>query len=93
MVTNIFCSHVVIHSDCDEIISANAVKAARGLDRDGYRLRMRHFPFPIGSGERDRWLVHMTRAVDSVTEEGPVRSALLDYFRMAAEQMVNQPAG
>ena len=61
-------------------------------ERGHPRLRMRHFPFPVGTRQRDRWLVHMTNAVESLTPEGPVRQALLDYFTMAAEQMINTPA-
>ena len=61
-------------------------------ERGHPRLRMRHFPFPVGPLQRDRWLFHMGRAVEAVTTEGPVRQALMDYFTMAAEQMMNTPA-
>lgn len=60
-------------------------------ERGHPRLRMRHFPFPVGPLQRDRWLFHMGAAVESVTTEGPVRRALMDYFTMAADQMVNTP--
>ena len=33
----------------------------------------------------------MTNAVESMTTEGPIRQALLDYFVMAADQMMNTP--
>ena len=60
-------------------------------ERGHPRLRMRHAPFAIGPDERDRWLVHMRAAVD---EAGPVpesaRTALLEYFEMAAEAMRNR---
>jgi len=60
-------------------------------DRGHPRLRMRHAPFAIGPEERDRWLVHMRAAVG---EAGPVpgsaRTALLEYFEMAAEAMRNR---
>ena len=60
-------------------------------ERGHPRLRMRHAPFAIGPEERDRWLVHMRAAVD---EAGPVpesaRTALLEYFEMAAEAMRNR---
>ncbi|HZN42164.1 MAG TPA: globin [Actinomycetota bacterium] len=60
-------------------------------ERGHPRLRMRHAPFAIGPEERDRWLVHMGAAVD---EAGPVpesaRTALLEYFEMAAEAMRNR---
>jgi len=60
-------------------------------ERGHPRLRMRHAPFAIGPEERDRWLVHMRAAVE---EAGPVqesaRTALLEYFEMAAEAMRNR---
>jgi hemoglobin len=59
----------------------------RGLPR----LRMRHFPFPVGPRQRDRWLVHMTSAVEANSRPGEVRDALLRYFVSAADQMVNTP--
>jgi hemoglobin len=61
-------------------------------ERGHPRLRMRHFPFPVGPRQRDRWMVHMTNAVEAATPDGPVREALLEYFTMAAEQMINMPA-
>ena len=60
-------------------------------ERGHPRLRMRHFPFPVGPRQRERWLVHMTKAVEANTPEGEVRDALLRYFLMASEQMVNTP--
>ena len=60
-------------------------------ERGHPRLRMRHFPFPVGPRQRDRWLVHMTNAVQANTTEGEIRDSLLRYFNMAAEQMVNRP--
>jgi hemoglobin len=64
-------------------------------ERGHPRLRLRHMRFPIGPTERDRWLHHMTAAVDAVTAELPppddraVREALLGYFLPAAEQLRN----
>ena len=60
-------------------------------ERGHPRLRMRHFPFPVGPLQRERWLVHMTSAVEANPEEGAVRDALLRYFDMASEQMLNTP--
>jgi hemoglobin len=54
------------------------------------RLRMRHAPFAIGPGERDRWLVHMRAAVDAMDPPQVARAALLDYFSMAADAMRNR---
>jgi hemoglobin len=66
-------------------------------DQRGHpRLRMRHMRFHIGGEERDRWLEHMTAAIDQVTAELPhpavaaaAAEALRGYFHPAAEQMRN----
>ena len=65
-------------------------------ERGHPRLRMRHLPFRIGPAERDHWLEHMSRAVDTVTSELPdrdvadaVAAALHGYFDPTAEQMRN----
>lgn len=59
-------------------------------ERGHPRLRMRHAPFAVGPGERDRWLFHMRAAVDEMAPKEPVRRALLEYFEMAAEAMRNR---
>ena len=59
-------------------------------ERGHPRLRMRHAPFAIGSEERDRWLVHMREAIESLDPPADVAQALDDYFVMAAESMRNQ---
>ena len=65
-------------------------------ERGHPRLRLRHMRFPIGPAERDRWLHHMSAAVDAVTVDasapGRRRGAqphLLGYFVPAAEQLRN----
>ena len=58
-------------------------------ERGHPRLRMRHMPFHVGPAERDHWLLHMAAAVERVTEPGPVRDALMDYFVPAAEHLRN----
>jgi hemoglobin len=56
------------------------------------RLRMRHGPFAIGERERDAWLALMLGAVDSVPGAGDEeRTELTNYFRSAADFMINQP--
>ena len=60
------------------------------LERGHPRLRMRHFPFAIGPGERDRWLVHMRAAVAAEDPPPDVADQLLRYFDMAAEAMRNR---
>jgi hemoglobin len=59
-------------------------------ERGHPRLRMRHAPFAIGPGERDRWLVHMRAAVETMDPPEPARRALLSYFETAAEAMRNR---
>lgn len=60
------------------------------IERRGHpRLRLRHMPFHIGPLERDRWLVHMTTAVEAVTDDSDIRSELLAYFVPAAEHLRN----
>ena len=64
-------------------------------DQRGHpRLRMRHAPFRVGPFERDAWLRCMHTAVaqiDDLTLDEAHRRALLDYFQMAADSMVNSP--
>jgi hemoglobin len=58
-------------------------------ERGHPRLRLRHMPFAIGEAERDRWLHHMTAAVDQLDPPAEVQRALLDYFTTAADAMRN----
>ncbi len=58
-------------------------------ERGHPRLRMRHMPFRLGPLERDRWLHHMTNAVDHVTDDEAVRATLLGYFVPSAEHLRN----
>ncbi len=58
-------------------------------ERGHPKLRMRHFPFPVGPLQRDRWMLHMTNAVRSTGVEAPVQATLLDYFVRAAEHLRN----
>ena len=59
-------------------------------ERGHPRLRARHFPFAIGSGERDAWLRHMREAIAHVDPPPAVAARLHAYFDMAAEAMRNQ---
>lgn len=52
-------------------------------------LRKRHFPFPIGPLERDRWLLHMIAAIEQVDPDPAVRDALVGYMVNAAEHLRN----
>jgi hemoglobin len=53
------------------------------------RLRMRHAPFTIGPAERDAWLRHMRRAVDTLDLPAEQATTLWDYLERAAYFMVN----
>jgi hemoglobin len=59
-------------------------------ERGHPRLRMRHFPFAIGPDARDRWLRHMTEALDAMAPEPELRARFDEYFGFAAESMRNQ---
>lgn len=58
-------------------------------ERGHPRLRMRHVPFAVTPDMRDRWLVHMMSAVDSL-ELDPTHDLILrDYLSRAAYSLVN----
>jgi hemoglobin len=59
-------------------------------ERGHPRLRMRHFPFPIGQPERDAWMRHMAAAVEAENLPIPVRDVLVDYFDRAATFLINR---
>ena len=58
-------------------------------ERGHPKLRMRHFPFPVGPLQRDRWMLHMTNAVRSSGADEAIQTTLLDYFVRAAEHLRN----
>ncbi len=58
-------------------------------ERGHPRLRMRHQAFPVDDVARDRWLTHMTAALDSLDLAPLHREAFVDYFDRAAHAMVN----
>jgi hemoglobin len=53
------------------------------------RLRMRHQPFRINPAARDRWLLHMRAAVDSLSLPPLQDGILWEYLDRAAHAMVN----
>jgi hemoglobin len=53
------------------------------------RLRQRHAPFKVGPAERDAWLHHMRRAVDSLDLAPEHAATLWAYLERAAMFMVN----
>ncbi|MCU0273164.1 MAG: globin [Acidimicrobiales bacterium] len=60
-------------------------------ERGHPRLRMRHQPFEIGEVHRDAWYRHMSEAVVAMAPHPEIERAMLDYFAMAADAMVNTP--
>ncbi len=54
-------------------------------------LRQRHFPFAIGSVERDEWLWCMDRALTEHTMPEDLRAYLRQRLHALAEHMRNQP--
>ncbi|MDA0370830.1 MAG: globin [Actinomycetota bacterium] len=60
------------------------------LEERGHpRLRMRHMTFTVGPLERDRWLVHMARAIETVCPDAEVAGEMMGYFTKAAEHLRN----
>lgn len=55
------------------------------------RLRMRHFPFAIGSQERDEWLWCMDRALEAHEAPDELKLFLRERFHALADHMRNQP--
>jgi hemoglobin len=58
-------------------------------ERGHPRLRMRHAPFVIGEAERDAWYDAMADAVATSGASSELQERLLEYFRMAADHLVN----
>jgi len=59
-------------------------------DQRGHpRLRLRHAPFRVTPQARDRWLVHMRAAVDSLHLAPLPQAQLWDYRERAARSMIN----
>ena len=48
-------------------------------------------PFRIGVAERDAWLRHMRRALDTLDLPAEQDAAMWDYFQRAAHFMINTP--
>lgn len=58
-------------------------------ERGHPRLRMRHVPFTVTPDMRDRWLLHMMNAVDTLDLDEAHDAALRDYLTRAAYMLVN----
>ena len=59
------------------------------IERGHPRLRMRHNPFSVTPDARERWLHHMTGALDSLALSPMDHALMLDYFERAATAMIN----
>lgn len=59
-------------------------------ERGHPRLRARHFPFPIGPAERDRWLELMTQAMQETGIHGEEGAVMTLFFTQVAESMRNR---
>lgn len=55
------------------------------------RLRMRHVPYAVTPDQRDRWLLHMMNAVDTLDLQQELADMLRDYLTRAAYSLVNTP--
>ena len=53
------------------------------------RLRQKHQAFPIGEAERDAWMLCMTRALDELVTEPPLRAQLTQAFFKTADFLRN----
>lgn len=61
-------------------------------DQRGHpRLRMRHAPYVVDPPARDAWLRAMEAALDGSTLDAELDAAMRDYFRQAADFLVNTP--
>lgn len=54
------------------------------------QLRMRHVPFAVTPDMRDRWLLHMMNAVDTLELDEAHDLVLRDYLTRAAYSLVNR---
>lgn len=59
-------------------------------ERGHPRMRARHMPFPIGTKERDAWLTHMGKALESIPEFKNHKPALSEFFTGFADFMRNR---
>jgi len=61
------------------------------IERYGHpRLRARHLPFPIASGERDQWLRCMALAMQDIGVEQGLQERLMHAFYQTADWMRNK---
>ena len=54
------------------------------------RLRMRHFPFPIGAAERDQWMLCITKAMEEMPMDAGLKANLHAALSNLATHMINR---
>ena len=54
-------------------------------------LRRRHLPFPIGTRERDQWMLCMKKALSDMQLDSQVEQQLTNAFMQTADHMRNKP--
>ena len=63
----------------------------RYIEQRGHpRLRMRHAPFAIMPGARERWLQLMTRALDEVQFPPEADELMREFFDSVSTMMINR---
>lgn len=60
------------------------------LERGHPRLRMRHLAFPIGTGERDAWMLCMRSALSEVVDDATLTVQLEQAFYKTADFIRNE---
>jgi hemoglobin len=60
-------------------------------ERGHPRLRIRHAPFGIGQGARDRWLQIMKHALDEAALPEEPRQVLESFFESTTTFLINRP--
>jgi hemoglobin len=64
----------------------------RYIEQRGHpRLRMRHMPFAVNAGARDRWLQLMSNALDEVKLPPDVDAMLREFFDGVSAMLINRP--
>lgn len=66
----------------------------RYIEQRGHpRLRIRHAPFAIGQGARDRWMQLMSHALDEAELPAEARQMLQEFFESTTTFLKNRPGG
>ena len=60
-------------------------------ERGHPRLKMRHAPFRIDTAARNAWLRCMATALNDGSLQPVAKAAVMEYFRSAAQHLVNVP--